>query len=77
MQRNKTIHADIWLRRCMWLGIPLALMCVVSLWLGQVLGSALLGWVFLLSLPPVLLLGLTYNLRYLLLWQRARHNRAS
>lgn len=77
MQRNPRIQTDIWLRRCMWLGIPLAVICVASLWLGQVVGSPLLGWVFLLSLPLVLLLGLTYNLRYLLLWQRARQNRAS
>ncbi|MBP0047179.1 hypothetical protein H9C73_00400 [Marinobacterium sp. AK62] len=72
MQQNNSIHADPWLKRCMKLGIPLAILCVASLWLGQVLGSPALGWVFLLTLPPVLLLGLTYNLRFLLLWQRSR-----
>lgn len=71
MQQKASIHSDPWLRRCMKLGIPLAILCVLSLWLGQTMGSPALGWIFVLTLPPVLLLGLTYNLRYLLLWQRA------
>lgn len=72
MHANNKIQADLWLRRLMRLGIPLALICVASLWAGQWLGSALLGWVFLLTLPAVLAIGLAYNLRYLLLAQRAR-----
>ncbi len=72
MQQKVSIHSDPWLKRCMKLGIPMAILCVLSLWLGQMIGSPALGRLFLLTLPPVLLLGLTYNLRYLLLWQRAR-----
>ncbi|MBV0933247.1 hypothetical protein [Marinobacterium weihaiense] len=69
---NNNIRSDLWLTRLTKIGIPLALLCVACLWAGQWLGSALLGWLFLLTLPPVLAIGLAYNLRYLLLAQRAR-----
>ncbi|MDA0423640.1 hypothetical protein [Stutzerimonas frequens] len=72
MHEKNGIHSDLWLRRLMKAGIPLALLCVLSLWLGQWIGSGVLGWIFILTLPPVLLIGLAYNVRYLLLMQRAR-----
>ncbi len=72
MHEKNKIHSDLWLKRLMKMGIPLALICVLSLWLGQWTGSGVLGWVFILTLPPVLLIGLVYNLRYLLLMQRAK-----
>lgn len=72
MHEKNKIHSDLWLKRLMRTGIPLAVVCVLSLWLGQWIGSGLLGWVFILTLPPVLVIGLAYNLRYLLLMQRAK-----
>ncbi|PSL13901.1 hypothetical protein CLV44_11082 [Marinobacterium halophilum] len=72
MHTNNNIRSDLWLKRMAWLGIPLALVCVLSLWAGQWLGSGGLGRVFILTLPPVLVIGFAYNIRYLLLVQRAR-----
>lgn len=72
MHNKKNIRSDLWLKRLMRTGIPLTLLCVISLWAGQWLGSGLLGWLFLLTLPVVLTIGLAYNLRYLLLMQRAK-----
>ncbi|GAA0698005.1 hypothetical protein GCM10009104_28050 [Marinobacterium maritimum] len=74
MHEKNKIHSDLWLKRLMRTGIPLALICVLSLWLGQWVGSGVLGWVFILTLPPVLVIGLAYNLRYLLLMQRAKRS---
>ncbi len=77
MQENNRIGADIWLRRLMKTGIPLALICILSLWLGQTFGVPALGWLFVLSAPLVLLIGFAYNLRYLLLVQRRKRTRQS
>lgn len=77
MQENNRIGSDIWLRRLMKTGIPLALICILSLWLGQTFGVPELGWLFVLSAPLVLLIGFAYNLRYLLLVQRRKRTRQS
>jgi len=77
MQENNKIGADPWLRRLMKTGIPLAVVCILSLWLGQTLGVPVLGWVFVLTAPLALLIGFAYNLRYLLLVQRRKRARQS
>jgi archaellum biogenesis protein FlaJ (TadC family) len=77
MHENNKIGTDRWLQRLMKTGIPLAIVCILSLWLGQTLGLPLLGWVFVLTAPPVLLIGFAYNLRYLLLVQRRKRTRQS
>lgn len=74
MQEKNKISADIWLQRLTKAGIPLALICILSLWLGQTLAMPALGWVFVMSAPLVLLIGFTYNLRYLLLVQRRKRS---
>jgi len=77
MQDKNKISADIWLQRLMKTGLPLMVVCILSLWLGQTLGSPALGWVFVLSAPLVLLIGFAYNLRFLLLVQRRKRARRS
>ena len=72
MDDNNKISADIWLQRLMKTGLPLMLVSILSLWLGQMLGSSALGWVFVLTSPLVLLIGFAYNLRFLLLVQRRK-----
>lgn len=77
MDDKNKISADIWLKRLMKTGLPLTVVCILSLWLGQMLGSPALGWVFVLSAPLVLLIGFAYNLRFLLLVQRRKRARRS
>jgi len=77
MQDKNKISADIWLQRLMKTGLPLMVVCILSLWLGQTLGSPALGWLFVLSAPLVLLIGFAYNLRFLLLVQRRKRARRS
>ncbi|HEY5718507.1 MAG TPA: hypothetical protein VIS52_08425, partial [Motiliproteus sp.] len=69
---KQQIRQDRHLRWMMHAGIPIALIAIVSLWLGQTLGSRALGMLFVVSLPAALLLGLAYNIRYLMLANRLR-----
>jgi len=75
MQNKNKISADIWLQRLMKTGLPLMVVCILSLWLGQMLGSPVLGRMFVLSARLVLLIGFAYNLRFLLLVQRRKRTR--
>lgn len=69
---KKQIRADRWLKVMMRTGIPVALVSVLCLWLGQLLTSPALGSVFLVTMPIALVIGFTYNIRYIMLAVRAR-----
>ncbi|MGB0466478.1 MAG: hypothetical protein ACPGF7_02955 [Pontibacterium sp.] len=64
---KKEIRADKWMRRLMKTGIPVAAVSVLSLWLGWWLQSPALGQVFIVTAAIALVVGLTYNVRFVFL----------
>ena len=70
---KKEIRQDPMLRWIMWAGLPIAVIAVAALWLGQTLGSPGLGVLFVITMPIALVLGLAYNVRYMILANRARN----
>lgn len=68
------LRADRHLKWMMWLGLPLALIAIASLWLGRYLESPGIGLLFFVTLPPALILGFAYNVRYIILNQRRKKN---
>ncbi|WP_210397339.1 hypothetical protein [Motiliproteus sediminis] len=66
------IRQDRHLRWMMHAGIPIAIIAVGSLWLGRTIGSPALGMLFLVAMPAALALGLAYNIRFMILANRAR-----
>lgn len=69
---KKAIRKDKWLSLMMKLGIPLAIVSLVSLWGGHLLANEALGKVFLVTMPVVLVMGFVYNIRYVMLAVRAQ-----
>ncbi|MEH6469969.1 MAG: hypothetical protein V7752_01855 [Halopseudomonas sp.] len=61
---KQAIRADKYLRLMMQIGIPLALISVVSLWMARQLGSDGLGLLFFITCPLALTIGFAYNIRY-------------
>lgn len=64
---KKEIRRDIWMRRFMYSGIPIAIIAILSLWLGQWLASPALGKLFIVSASAALVIGLIYNVRFVIL----------
>lgn len=64
---KKAIRSDRWMRRFMLSGIPLALISIVSLWVGQWLGSPALGKLFIVTAAGAIVIGLAYNIRFVML----------
>lgn len=64
---KKQIRSDKWMRRFMYSGIPIALISIASLWVGQWLGSPALGQLFIVSAAAALVIGMAYNLRFVIL----------
>lgn len=64
---KKSIRRDKLLRFCMFTGIPLSILAVMSLWIGQYVGSSALGKVFVLSAALAVMIGLVYNVRFVIL----------
>ncbi len=64
---KKSIRRDKLLRFCMYTGIPLSILAVISLWVGQYAGSTMLGRVFVLSAALAVVIGLVYNVRFMIL----------
>lgn len=74
---RKQIRADKWMRRFMYSGIPIALISIASLWLGQLLASPALGQLFIVSAGAAIAIGAVYNVRFVILSLRqirAREN---
>jgi hypothetical protein len=74
---KKKIRSDKWLQRLMKAGIPLAIVSVASLWLGHLLANPAFGKLFIVTLPLALLVGFTYNIRYVMLAIREQRKTAS
>ena len=64
---KKMIRQDPFLRICMKTGIPLSIIAVISLWTGQYAGSAALGMLFIFSAALAIVIGLAYNVRFVML----------
>ncbi len=71
-EERQEIRKDRYLRILKNTGIPLAIVSVACLWLGNALTSDALGKVFIVTMPLVLLIGFTYNVRYLILALRLK-----
>ncbi len=69
---RKQIRSDRWLKRMMRTGVPIAVVSILCLWLGQLMASPALGSVFLVTMPIALVIGFSYNIRYVILAVRAR-----
>ncbi|MGY8868937.1 MAG: hypothetical protein ACKVJE_00730 [Pseudomonadales bacterium] len=74
---KQKIRSDKWLQRLMKAGIPLAIVSVASLWLGHLLANPAFGKLFIVTLPLALLVGFTYNIRYVVLAVREQRKAAS
>ncbi|SIS42789.1 hypothetical protein [Neptunomonas antarctica] len=66
-QANKKLRSDKWLRLFMRVGIPLGVISLASLWLGHLLAHPVFGKLFLVTLPLALIVGFSYNIRYVML----------
>ncbi|GGK63604.1 hypothetical protein [Amphritea balenae] len=69
---KKQIRADRWLKMMMRTGVPVAIVSILCLWLGHLLSEPAFGSVFLITMPIALVIGFSYNLRYVMLAVRAR-----
>lgn len=74
---RKQIRADKWMRRFMFSGVPIALISIVSLWLGQWLVSPALGQLFIVSAGAAVAIGAVYNVRFVILSLRQIRARES
>jgi hypothetical protein len=64
---KKKLRSDKWLRLFMKIGIPLGVISLASLWLGHLLANPVFGKLFLVTLPLALIIGFSYNIRYVML----------
>ncbi len=71
---NSEITADSYLKLMMRIGIPLALISVLSLWASRSLGSSGIGLLFFITAALTLVIGFAYNIRYVMLLVRQRRH---
>lgn len=64
---KKKLRSDVWMQRLMKTGIPVAIISVLSLWLGWWLQEPALGQVFIVTASIALIVGLIYNVRFVIL----------
>ncbi len=64
---KKEIRKDKWLKILMKTGLPLALISIISLWVGHFSTSEIFGKLFLVTMPLALVIGFAYNVRYVVL----------
>jgi len=64
---RKEIRADKWMQRMMKTGIPVAIVSALSLWIGWWLKIPALGQVFIVTASIALVIGLIYNVRFVIL----------
>lgn len=69
---KKQIRADRWLKMMMRTGIPVAVVSILCLWLGHFLENPAFGSVFLVTMPIALVIGFSYNIRFVMLAVRAQ-----
>jgi len=74
---KKQIKQDDWLRRMRWVGIPLFVISILSLWAGQWLANPTLGQIFIVTMPIVLVIGFVYNIRFVMIAVRLQKQEAN
>ncbi|MEH6625748.1 MAG: hypothetical protein V7739_04850 [Motiliproteus sp.] len=67
-----SIRADRYLQWMTKAGIPLAIISIASLWIGQAFHIPQLGSLFIIFMPLTLMIGFAYNIRYFILAARRR-----
>lgn len=72
---KQAVRADKYLRLMTKIGIPMALISIVSLWLSRSLGSDGLGLLFFITCPLALAIGFAYNIRYVSLAIRRQRDK--
>lgn len=64
---KKAIRSDIWMQRFMKTGIPVAIVSIICLWAGWFFKIPGLGSVFMITASIALIIGLLYNVRFVIL----------
>lgn len=64
---KKEIRSDKWMKLLIRTGIPIAIISIISLWIGWYFKVPALGNLFIVTAAVALVLGLTYNVRFVIL----------
>jgi uncharacterized membrane protein len=64
---KKEIRSDKWMNLLIKTGIPVAIVSIISLWVGWYFKMPALGNVFIVSAAIALTLGMIYNVRFVIL----------
>lgn len=64
---KKAIRSDKWMKLLIKTGIPIAILSVISLWVGRYLKSPELGTLFIVTASIALAIGMIYNVRFVIL----------
>jgi len=64
---RKEIRSDKWMRLLIRTGIPIAIISIISLWVGWFFKIPALGNLFIVTAAAALVLGLIYNVRFVIL----------
>ena len=71
------VRDDKWLKRLAKLGLPIAVVSIACLIIGQLVSSVLLGTVFIVTATIALAIGFIYNMRFISLSAKQRRARRS
>ncbi|MAY43136.1 MULTISPECIES: hypothetical protein [unclassified Neptuniibacter] len=64
---KKEIRSDKWMNLLIKTGIPVAIVSIISLWVGWYFKMPALGNVFIVTAAIALTLGMIYNVRFVIL----------
>lgn len=64
---KKEIRSDKWMQILMKTGIPVAIVSVLCLWVGWFFKIPALGQVFIVTAAIALIVGMAYNVRFVIL----------
>lgn len=64
---KKEIRADKWMNRLIKIGIPIAAISIISLWVGWYFKLPELGNLFIVTAAIAITLGMIYNVRFVIL----------
>lgn len=64
---KKEIRADKWMNRLIKIGIPIAAISIISLWIGWYFKLPELGNLFIVTAAIAITLGMIYNVRFVIL----------